>query len=390
MKYTTCTIFILLFAYFAVSAQVNPFPKISKRVQKTPNELSQDLEGLSQYLVEKAETDKEKAWAIYRWITLSIDYDKYAYKNGSKRINRTVADILSRRMAVCFGYATLFKAMCEKVGLKCELVVGYSKGTLTSTPDLAKPDHAWNAVRIDGEWALLDATWGSSLIHAENDFVQRFKEGYFLTTPESFIVNHLPIDPMWQLLDCPIDTEVYRQTPEQIQQHLARTEPCYSYQDSIEHFLSRPLIEQKLQNIKNAYRYNPTEDNRKELVQSYMDYASRLSDQADAYQLTGKLDSFIQMQSQVLEACEQASARGSLFKWQQELYITTLMNQAVALYQQAEELDNTSSASNYKEALEFLEKAQVLLEELPDDFFTGPAKEQCEQYLEVIRPLVVN
>lgn len=391
MKKIICLIIVIQVVVNTSNSQpVDPFPKISKRVQKTPKRLNTDLEGLCTYLVEKTYTEKEKAWAIYRWITLNIDYDKYAYKNGSRRINKTVEDILNREMAICFGYATLFKAMCDQIGLNSELIVGYSKGTLTSTPELKKPDHAWNAVQIDDEWALLDATWGSSLINAENDFVRQFKEGYFLTSPQNFIVNHLPIDPMWQLLDCPIGTSIYRQSPTQIQNHIANSEPCYNYQDSIRQFRTLARHNKKLQEGLNAYRFNPTDENRRELIQAYMDYASRLSDQSERFQNSGDLDSLILLQDQVLDACEKAGALGPLYNWQQELRISTLMNQAVALYQQAEDLDNSQAAANYKTAIIHLEKADELLQLLPESYFSGPAKQQCQQYLEVIRPLVIN
>jgi uncharacterized protein (TIGR03000 family) len=39
--------------------------------------------------------------------------------------------------------------------------------------------HAWNAVKLDGEWHLVDATWGAGGIK-DKQFVKKFKDYYFL------------------------------------------------------------------------------------------------------------------------------------------------------------------------------------------------------------------
>ncbi|MDX1665894.1 MAG: transglutaminase domain-containing protein, partial [Saprospiraceae bacterium] len=181
------------------------FDKIDRHARQAPAELTPNLAELTAYLIEPAVGDLEKVRSIYTWITHHITYDQKAVE-GEKvgRINRNIQDILNRGKAICSGYANLFREMCALADMEAVVVDGYSKGTLTSRPNLKRPDHAWNAVVIDDEWRLLDATWGASVIDRNNDFVQTYRSSYFLTPPELFVLNHLPLDPRWQLLDCPI------------------------------------------------------------------------------------------------------------------------------------------------------------------------------------------
>lgn len=55
--------------------------------------------------------------------------------------------------AVCNGYAQAFTAMAEAAGLEAVMVTGSDSAGDTGG------NHAWNKVRIDGRWLLVDVTW---------------------------------------------------------------------------------------------------------------------------------------------------------------------------------------------------------------------------------------
>ncbi len=121
-------------------------------------------------------------------------------------------NVLRRRTAVCEGYARLFKALAEEAGLESEMVVGKSKGFGFSSDDefrKKQADHAWNSVKVDGKWRLLDATWGAGGMNAEKKFAKRFNEHWFQTRPEQFIYDHFPEEPRWQLLPKPITVDQF-------------------------------------------------------------------------------------------------------------------------------------------------------------------------------------
>lgn len=74
--------------------------------------------------------------------------------------------------------------------------------------------HAWNAVKFDGSWHFLDATWGAGFVNLEEDrFIPCFRPALFGTTPEMFILNHFPDETEWQLLDNPISRKEFDNQP---------------------------------------------------------------------------------------------------------------------------------------------------------------------------------
>ena len=50
---------------------------------------------------------------------------------------------------VCAGYAAAFKLLAQEAGLEAIVVTGYLDGNLS---------HAWNKVKIDDEWQIVDVT----------------------------------------------------------------------------------------------------------------------------------------------------------------------------------------------------------------------------------------
>jgi hypothetical protein len=118
-----------------------------------------------------------------------------------------VEDTIFSGLAVCQGYAEVYRAIAKRAGLDCVMVVGHGKGFGYTAlkpgerPPPPKPDgHAWNAVRIDGgKWQLLDACWGAGhLCTSTNKYKQEFNPKQFTRTNEEFGESHFPQDPKYQ------------------------------------------------------------------------------------------------------------------------------------------------------------------------------------------------
>src|SRR5262249_9978941 len=62
---------------------------------------------LAKYLVGPCKSDRDKAHAIYRWITDRIAYNAEGLSSGNLGDN-TPASVLKNRKAVCEGYAALY------------------------------------------------------------------------------------------------------------------------------------------------------------------------------------------------------------------------------------------------------------------------------------------
>jgi transglutaminase/protease-like cytokinesis protein 3 len=166
---------------------------------------------LANIFSQSAKTEAEKARIIYTWIAHNITYDVPAYLSGNFS-NLTPSDVLTNRLAVCSGYANLYQALAQKMGLESVTINGYSKGIGYIVGNSTEINHGWNAVKIDGNWHLIDVTWGAG--HIENNtFVRKFNPYYFATPPEQFVYDHLPEDPKWQLLANPFTKEKFESLP---------------------------------------------------------------------------------------------------------------------------------------------------------------------------------
>lgn len=186
---------------------------------------------LARQLTVNCNTDLEKTRAIFRWIAENISYrtrttvrrkkqvyydyeephDTVALKPLDERVAETV---LENRVAVCDGYARLFKTLCTYAGVKAETISGYARTDLSRTRQRFAPNHTWNAVWIDSSWKLLDVTWASGYISRQGDnFVRLYDDQYFLTSPEEFIREHYPDDLNWALMTDPPLMPEFRHSP---------------------------------------------------------------------------------------------------------------------------------------------------------------------------------
>jgi hypothetical protein len=175
---------------------------IDRHALEAPRSAEKSVRSLALYLVRPARNDEEKARAIFRWITRNITYDTRSYFTGTAGPS-SPNSVLRNRTAVCEGFSGLFTMLGREAGLEIVTIGGYAKGYGASAGDRfsGPPNHAWNAVRIDGVWRLMDATWGSGYMDENGGYVRSFNEYFFFTPPETLIYTHFPENPEWQLLD---------------------------------------------------------------------------------------------------------------------------------------------------------------------------------------------
>lgn len=120
--------------------------------------------------------------------------------------------VLEKGRAVCAGYAHLFKIFCDELGVESVIVNGFATGIGVRSlhPDSLFTNHAWNAVKIKGEWKLVDPTWGSG---SSNDdctkSYQNLNESYFFPDPSEMIHTHFPDSTKRQLLSVPVSASQF-------------------------------------------------------------------------------------------------------------------------------------------------------------------------------------
>jgi hypothetical protein len=193
------------------------FDSLDEYAKNTPAEKSVKTEKLAAHLALRAKNDLEKARLIYAWIAHHIYYDVVAYTSEVNPKHQYGAQVLQRRKAVCDGYSNLFLDLATAMDLEAVKIVGYSKGFgYKKGQRFSETDHAWNAVKIDGEWKLLDVTWGSGFVMEVNKKLKsklEFDNYWFCTKPEEFIFSHLPKEQSWQLVSTPLSLRQYEKLP---------------------------------------------------------------------------------------------------------------------------------------------------------------------------------
>jgi hypothetical protein len=180
--------------------------KIDRHARQTPAACTSSPTQLAQYLTAPYARDQDKARAIFSWIAYHISYDpKPPVAHVTRAALQAPQQVLERRKAVCQGYANLFRALCTKAGLEARVVSGLSRQTGFG----GIGGHSWNAIYLDGAWKLLDVTWAAGSVDLEGRHLQTFRDAFFLMPPEKFVLQHLPYDPVWQLLFRPLSLEAF-------------------------------------------------------------------------------------------------------------------------------------------------------------------------------------
>lgn len=104
-------------------------------------------------IINESMSDYEKEWAIYSWIINNVGYDWTHYDNTviTPGVSYRPYGALINNVAVCLGYAACFELLAALAGFECITVMG---AAFSSTEN-----HAWNMIKLDGEWYCVDATW---------------------------------------------------------------------------------------------------------------------------------------------------------------------------------------------------------------------------------------
>ena len=185
---------------------------IQKGIFTSPEE---HIEGLVQHLVGGERDEYQQVKNIHDWITDNIAYDTESFFSGSIP-GQSYAAVLRSRTSVCEGYAGLFKKMCDMAGIECVKISGYARGygySVFDDEDVTATNHAWNAVRIDDEWHLVDVTWNAGHVD-ETSFIKRYSTKYLFLDPEKMIHTHYPADRVWQLLEPAVPAEEFVKLPQ--------------------------------------------------------------------------------------------------------------------------------------------------------------------------------
>lgn len=170
-------------------------------VRELPASEERSPQSVGRYLAARITDRYELAKAVHDYVADRVAYDVPSYR--ARTYPPQDADTVFRtRLSVCAGYSALFEAIARAAGLEVVTIVGRARGVVR---DGMGEGHAWNAVRLDNQWRLIDTTWDAGYVDATS-FHKRFSTMYFLTPPEAFVPRHWPDEARWQLIT-PAKTE---------------------------------------------------------------------------------------------------------------------------------------------------------------------------------------
>jgi hypothetical protein len=165
-----------------------------------PSSQTASSAGIAAYINSHYSSDDKKIAAIYSWITANIKYDADSihYVILDEDNEERVSWALRRKRGVCENFAAIFTDVANQCGITSYVVQGFTKqgGFVDRAP------HAWCVALVNNQWGLYDPTWDAGRVGSIG-FDPHYR--YFNIAPGEFIQTHLPFDPLFQLLNYPIN-----------------------------------------------------------------------------------------------------------------------------------------------------------------------------------------
>jgi hypothetical protein len=156
--------------------------------------------GIAAYINSHYQTSEKKIAAIYSWITSNIKYDADSihYVILDEDNSERVSFALRRKKGVCENFAAIFTDVANQCGINSYMVEGLTK----QGGGVDRSAHVWCIAYVNNKWRLYDPTWDADRIgsaYLDPHF------NYFDPNPEEFVQSHLPFDPIYQLLNYPVN-----------------------------------------------------------------------------------------------------------------------------------------------------------------------------------------
>ena len=167
------------YRYYADSSMVELIPEYLFSKDKI-REHQKAMESRVKKLARQVPDGDERAKEVYLhdYLCNAVFYDKL-----KKDYSHEIIGALGNGVAVCEGIAKAMKALCDELGIWC--IVALSE----ANPEKGiKYRHAWNVIRIGGQYYHLDVTFDNTLSRGKE-----LRHDYFNLSDKQFFRDHEPV-----------------------------------------------------------------------------------------------------------------------------------------------------------------------------------------------------
>ncbi len=152
------------------------------------------IAAVAQYIKSREPEPFKRIKALHDWVVTRLQYDLDSLKPGQRKA-QDANSVFQNRVAVCEGYARLMVELGTQTGDQ----IVYVGGDVREENGAAAPvGHAWNGVKVNGLWYLVDATWDDPI--GPDKTSRSYRTDYLFIPPNVAIWSHFPDDTRWQLM----------------------------------------------------------------------------------------------------------------------------------------------------------------------------------------------
>ena len=136
-------------------------------IKKIDNKMNQIINDLN---INNYSNVRDKIRVFHDYIASINKYDKKKEYGSSNYNSETAIGTLFEGYSICSGYSDTMAIFLNKLGLDNIKVI--------------TDKHAWNAVKLDGNWYHIDLTWDDPIVSDGSDIISH---NYFLLTTNELL-----------------------------------------------------------------------------------------------------------------------------------------------------------------------------------------------------------
>lgn len=140
---------------------------MQKEIDATANKLVDEAKGMA--------STYEKLKHFHDYLVYNSTFELADDAYNSSIYNAFSGGTSKQGNIQCAGYARAMQYLCDKAGIDCMVITGENESGST---------HAWNKVKVEGEWYNLDATWDDPILSTPDHKYLRYN---FFLVPDSWI-----------------------------------------------------------------------------------------------------------------------------------------------------------------------------------------------------------